>query len=144
MAPVGPLDVHDMLKGIRGAAILEGVRGAPPVDFAALGEVVQRVAQLAIDHDDIAELDINPLPQCHKEQRQWMREYCWEQDLKRLDVQTHRGEQCQVKQKLLLLSAIHPCATVRLVLACSILWSLSASLSHYAFETSSSCTAACA
>jgi acetyl coenzyme A synthetase (ADP forming)-like protein len=61
IAPLGPLDVHDMLKGIRGAAILQGVRGAPPVDFAALGEVVQRVAQLAIDHEEIAELDINPL-----------------------------------------------------------------------------------
>jgi acetate---CoA ligase (ADP-forming) len=61
IAPLGPLDVHDMLKGIRGAAILQGVRGEPPVDFAALGEVVQRVAQLAIDHEAIAELDINPL-----------------------------------------------------------------------------------
>jgi acetyl coenzyme A synthetase (ADP forming)-like protein len=61
IAPLGPLDVHDMLKGIRGAAILEGIRGAPPVDFAALGDVVQRVAQLAIDHEEIAELDINPL-----------------------------------------------------------------------------------
>jgi acyl-CoA synthetase (NDP forming) len=61
IAPLGPLDVHDMLKGIRGAAILQGVRGAPPVDFAALGDVVQRVAQLAIDHEEIAELDINPL-----------------------------------------------------------------------------------
>jgi len=61
IAPLGPLDVHDMLKGIRGAAILEGVRGAPPVDFAALGEVVRRVGQLALDHDDVAELDINPL-----------------------------------------------------------------------------------
>jgi acetate---CoA ligase (ADP-forming) len=61
IAPLGPLDVHDMLKGIRGAAILQGVRGEPPVDFAALGDVVQRVAQLAIDHEAIAELDINPL-----------------------------------------------------------------------------------
>ncbi len=61
IAPLCPLDVHDMLKGIRGTAILEGVRGAPPVDFGALGEVVQRVAQLAVDHEEIAELDINPL-----------------------------------------------------------------------------------
>ena len=61
IAPLGPLDVHDMLKGIRGTAILEGVRGAPPVDFAALGDVVARVSQLALDHEEIAELDINPL-----------------------------------------------------------------------------------
>ncbi len=61
IAPLGALDVHDMLKGIRGAAILEGIRGAPPVDFASLGEVVRRVGQLALDHEEIVELDINPL-----------------------------------------------------------------------------------
>jgi acyl-CoA synthetase (NDP forming) len=61
IAPIGPLEAHDMLKGIRGVAILEGVRGAPPVDFATLGEILQRVAQLATDFEDIAELDINPL-----------------------------------------------------------------------------------
>lgn len=61
IAPIGPLETHDMLKGIRSVAILEGVRGAPPVDFAALGDVLQRVAQLALDFEDIAELDINPL-----------------------------------------------------------------------------------
>jgi acetyl coenzyme A synthetase (ADP forming)-like protein len=61
IAPIGPLEAHDMLKGIRSVAILEGVRGAPPVDFAALGEVLQRVAQLALDFEEIAELDINPL-----------------------------------------------------------------------------------
>jgi acetyltransferase len=61
IAPIGPLEAHDMLKGIRSVAILEGVRGAPPVDFATLGDVLQRVAQLAIDFEEIAELDINPL-----------------------------------------------------------------------------------
>jgi acetyltransferase len=61
IAPIGPLEAYDMLKGIRSVAILEGVRGAPPVDFAALGEVLQRVGQLAMDFEDIVELDINPL-----------------------------------------------------------------------------------
>jgi len=61
VAPLSPLDAHDMLTGIRGVAILEGVRGAPPVDFAALAEVLQRVSQLAVDFPVIAELDINPL-----------------------------------------------------------------------------------
>ncbi len=61
VAPIGPLDAHDMLHGIRGAAILEGVRGAPPVDFAALGDALQRVSQLAVDFPEIAEVDINPL-----------------------------------------------------------------------------------
>jgi hypothetical protein len=50
-----------MLKGIRGVAILDGIRGAAPVDFAALADVLQRVSQLAVDFPEIDELDINPL-----------------------------------------------------------------------------------
>jgi acetyl coenzyme A synthetase (ADP forming)-like protein len=61
IAPLGPLDAHDMLRGIHGVAILDGVRGAPSVDFAALGDALQRVSQLAVDFPEIAELDINPL-----------------------------------------------------------------------------------
>ena len=61
IAPIGPLEIHDMMKGIRGVAILEGVRGAAPVDFAALGDALQRVAQLALDFPEILELDVNPL-----------------------------------------------------------------------------------
>jgi acetyl coenzyme A synthetase (ADP forming)-like protein len=61
IAPLGPLDAHDMLHGIHGVAILDGVRGAPPVDFAALADTLQRVSQLAVDFPEIAEFDINPL-----------------------------------------------------------------------------------
>jgi acetyltransferase len=61
ICPLTPLDTYDMLTGIRGVAILNGVRGAPPVDFAALGEVLQRVSQLAVDFPQIEEVDINPL-----------------------------------------------------------------------------------
>lgn len=61
IAPLSALDTRDMLHSIQGVAILNGVRGAPPVDFAALGEVLQRVSQLAVDFPEIEELDINPL-----------------------------------------------------------------------------------
>jgi acetyltransferase len=61
IAPIRPLDAHDMVRAIRGVAILDGVRGAPPVDFAALVDVLLRLSQLALDVPEIAELDINPL-----------------------------------------------------------------------------------
>ncbi|HEU5319345.1 MAG TPA: acetate--CoA ligase family protein, partial [Methylomirabilota bacterium] len=61
MAPIHALDAHDMLRGIRAAKILEGVRGAPPVAFAALADVLLRLSQLALDIDAIQELDVNPL-----------------------------------------------------------------------------------
>jgi acetyltransferase len=61
IAPIRPLDAHDMVHAIRGVAILDGIRGAAPVDFAALVDVLLRVSQLAVDVPDIAELDVNPL-----------------------------------------------------------------------------------
>ena len=61
IAPIHALDAHDMLRGIRGAAMLEGFRGAPAADVGALADVLLRVSQLATDHPEIAELDVNPL-----------------------------------------------------------------------------------
>jgi acyl-CoA synthetase (NDP forming) len=61
VAPIHALDAHDMVRSIRGLPLLEGIRGAPPVDFAALTDVLLRLSQLAIDYPDIKELDVNPL-----------------------------------------------------------------------------------
>ena len=61
VAPVGALDAREMVDGIRGAAILAGMRGRPGVDRAALADVLGRVSQLATDFAEIEELDLNPL-----------------------------------------------------------------------------------
>jgi acetyltransferase len=50
-----------MLGEIRAHALLDGVRGQPPVDKAALVDALLRVGQLAQDFTGITELDINPL-----------------------------------------------------------------------------------
>jgi acyl-CoA synthetase (NDP forming) len=60
--PFGEDQARAMLSELRGRALLDGVRGAPPVDIDALVEVVIRVQRMALElGDDIAELDINPL-----------------------------------------------------------------------------------
>lgn len=61
VAPVSALEAADMVAGIRSHPILLGVRGAPPSDQPAIADAVRRVAQLAADYPEIAELDINPL-----------------------------------------------------------------------------------
>jgi acetyl coenzyme A synthetase (ADP forming)-like protein len=61
VAPIQPLDAQEMVGSIRGVSLLEGIRGAPPVNFAALNDVLLRVSQLAVDHPEIGELDVNPL-----------------------------------------------------------------------------------
>jgi acetyltransferase len=61
LAPISCEDAADMINGIRGARILAGFRGLPPVDRSALATTLLRLAQLALDHPEISELDINPL-----------------------------------------------------------------------------------
>jgi acyl-CoA synthetase (NDP forming) len=47
---------------LKGAALLRGVRGQPPVDVEALVDTVMKVQRLALDlAGDVRELDINPL-----------------------------------------------------------------------------------
>ena len=41
--------------------LLQGYRGKPPADIDGIANVLVRVGQLAVDHPEIAELDINPL-----------------------------------------------------------------------------------
>ncbi|MBX6363794.1 MAG: acetate--CoA ligase family protein, partial [Gemmatimonadetes bacterium] len=61
VAPIGTLDADDMLAGIRAARILQGTRGRPPADRAALADALLRLSQLAVDIPEIQELDANPL-----------------------------------------------------------------------------------
>lgn len=60
VAPVSDVDAHEMVRSVRGAALLAGVRGEAPADLAAVEEVIQRIGQLVDDHDAIRELDVNP------------------------------------------------------------------------------------
>ena len=61
IAPFTRLDAEAMLTEIRSKALLEGVRGNPPVDKEALINTLLRMGQLVQDFPEIAELDINPL-----------------------------------------------------------------------------------
>ncbi|MDQ1010124.1 acyl-CoA synthetase (NDP forming) [Streptomyces sp. V4I23] len=60
--PFGEDQARAMLAELRGRALLEGVRGGPPVDVDALVEVVLRVQRMALELGGVlSELDINPL-----------------------------------------------------------------------------------
>jgi acetyl coenzyme A synthetase (ADP forming)-like protein len=58
--PVTDVDAREMVRGIRGAALLQGVRGEPASDLAAVEDIIQRISQLVGDHDSIREMDVNP------------------------------------------------------------------------------------
>ena len=50
-----------MVNELRGAPLLRGYRGAPPVDERALRDVLLRLSALVEACPEIVELDINPL-----------------------------------------------------------------------------------
>jgi acyl-CoA synthetase (NDP forming) len=58
--PLTDVDAREMVRSIKGYALLQGFRGDPPVDVALAEEILQRLAQLVSDFDCIAEMDINP------------------------------------------------------------------------------------
>lgn len=61
-APVTEAEADGMLSGLRGAAVLDGVRGRPGADRAALARLIARVSEFgAANSGRLAELDLNPV-----------------------------------------------------------------------------------
>lgn len=60
-APLSENDIEEMIAELKAYPLLAGTRGKQPIDLEKLKEYLARLSQLAIDHPDIAELDINPL-----------------------------------------------------------------------------------
>jgi acyl-CoA synthetase (NDP forming)/GNAT superfamily N-acetyltransferase len=61
LSPLTDADAHELVHGVRAAALLEGFRGAPAVSTDALEGVLLRVSRLADDLPEVAELDLNPV-----------------------------------------------------------------------------------
>jgi acyl-CoA synthetase (NDP forming) len=61
LPPFGPHEVDEMVSGLRGAALLRGARGRPPIDRAALSDAILGLALMAVECPEIAEVDVNPL-----------------------------------------------------------------------------------
>lgn len=59
--PLTDVDAAELVRSIRGAPLLFGYRGAPAVDSASLERVLLRLAILADQVPQLAELDLNPL-----------------------------------------------------------------------------------
>ncbi len=59
--PLTDQDAHEMVRSIRGAPLLLGHRGAPACDLMAVEDVLLRVARLADEVPQLAEMDLNPL-----------------------------------------------------------------------------------
>lgn len=59
--PLTDVDARDLIRSVRGSRVLLGYRGSPPVDMDALENLVLRLARLAEDRPEVAEMDLNPV-----------------------------------------------------------------------------------
>ncbi len=61
LAPLTDTDAEEMVRQIRGYPLLDGFRGAPKANEATLLDLLHRVSLLASDHEELLELDLNPV-----------------------------------------------------------------------------------
>ncbi len=61
IAPLTDVDAEELVLGGKAGTLVRGFRGAPPADAAALVDLVHRLARLADDLPEVAELDLNPV-----------------------------------------------------------------------------------
>ena len=61
ITPISELDAREMVRSLGTFPLLDGFRGAPTSDVAALEDVILRIGALAENHPAVAEMDCNPV-----------------------------------------------------------------------------------
>ena len=59
--PLEAKDAREMVREIKGFAVLEGVRGQRAADLGALEKLILQVSDFVEAHPDVEELDLNPV-----------------------------------------------------------------------------------
>lgn len=61
VAPISGLDSQKMIREIRGYSILQGFRGQPAADEAAIALVLQATSNIMMENQGIEQIDLNPI-----------------------------------------------------------------------------------
>jgi acyl-CoA synthetase (NDP forming) len=61
IAPITEFDAKEMIREIKGFPILDGYRGKPKADLNAIVDTLMKVSDLVTKHEDIHEMDLNPV-----------------------------------------------------------------------------------
>jgi acetyltransferase len=54
-------DIYEMINSTKIGKIIQGVRGEEPADMNAIKSAIKNLAQMMINHEEITEVDLNPL-----------------------------------------------------------------------------------
>jgi acyl-CoA synthetase (NDP forming) len=61
IAPVTEDEAREMIKEVRAYPLLEGYRHVPPADIEAIVRILLNTSRLVMEHQEIKELDLNPI-----------------------------------------------------------------------------------
>jgi len=61
IAPVTADEAREMISEVKAYPLLKGYRGMPPADIDAIVKILLSTSKLAMEHDEIKELDLNPI-----------------------------------------------------------------------------------
>ena len=61
LIPLTEIDAREMVREIKAAKILDGVRGEEPRDVDAPIEIIMKVSKMVEENPEITELDCNPV-----------------------------------------------------------------------------------
>ena len=61
IAPLTERDADEMIRSVRGFALLQGYRNTPPADLRSLRDVLLKISYLGAQIPELAELEFNPV-----------------------------------------------------------------------------------
>ncbi len=61
VAPISDLDAREMIREIHSHSILQGTRGQPPADEAAIMQILLATSNIMMDTPAIQQMDLNPV-----------------------------------------------------------------------------------
>ena len=61
VAPITEEDAREMISEVKAYPILRGYRGQPPLDIDMIVKILLNTSRLVMDHQEIKELDLNPV-----------------------------------------------------------------------------------
>jgi acetyltransferase len=66
LAPLSVEDARNIIREIRSYMLLKGVRGEPPVNFAAIEGILLSMSRIAPDIPEVYEAEFNPVQVTHE------------------------------------------------------------------------------